>query len=230
MVECMSALVPCPFCGRHVRASEPACPFCARSLPHLAARSLGSEMPRLSRAGMLAFAASVTTMGCHEARVQTGDAATAQVAPTVVPSAPASRDAGVADASRQRPDDLGSVAAAYGGPPAGPSGPSGRVELGETTASVPLPNAPSVVAGLRAGFRACYNAGLNQDPTLSGRVTIIAKVLPTGEVDTAAPAGNSGLSDPVVKCLIRKMRNAQFDPPGPEGSTVQVPLTLTPRP
>jgi hypothetical protein len=99
--------------------------------------------------------------------------------------------------------------------------------VGETTATVAIPNAAKVVAGMRPGFRSRYNQGLVHDPTISGRVTLTAKVLPSGEVDSVAPSGNTGLSDPLVNCLIRKLRNAEFDPPGPKGSTLKVPLTFT---
>jgi hypothetical protein len=58
-------------------------------------------------------------------------------------------------------------------------------------------------------------------------VTLTAKVSASGEVDSATASGNTGLSDAVVRCLTRKIRNAQFDSPGPEGSALQVPLTFT---
>jgi hypothetical protein len=106
------------------------------------------------------------------------------------------------------------------------AGPTGRADVGATTATVAVANAGAVVAGLRAGFRSCYNQGLNVDPTMSGRVTLSVKISPNGEVSSADPTGNTGLSDNVVQCLIRKVRNAQFDSPGPTGSTLQIPITF----
>jgi hypothetical protein len=106
------------------------------------------------------------------------------------------------------------------------AGPTGKVDVGATTTTVAIANVGAVVAGLRAGFRACYNAGLNVDPTMSGRVMMSVKVAPNGEVSGVDPSGNTGLSDGVVQCLIRKIRNAQFDAPGPSGSTVQIPVTF----
>jgi hypothetical protein len=57
----MAPLRPCPGCSRHVRVSEPACPFCAgelddafRSIP--SARAL--SVRRLSRAALFALGAS----------------------------------------------------------------------------------------------------------------------------------------------------------------------------
>jgi hypothetical protein len=56
-----STLRPCPYCSRHVRVSEPACPFCAgklddafRSIPSPRVRAVG----RLSRAALFALGAS----------------------------------------------------------------------------------------------------------------------------------------------------------------------------
>src|SRR3954468_22412007 len=54
----MNHLVPCPECGRHVRVSEPQCPFCA--LPLDLAGTPEPRLPsvRLSRAATLAFGAT----------------------------------------------------------------------------------------------------------------------------------------------------------------------------
>ena len=61
---------------------------------------------------------------------------------------------------------------------------------------------------------------------MSGRVVISAKVSPNGEVASADPSGNTGLSEGVVQCLLKKVRNAQFSAPGPNGSTIQIPVTF----
>jgi hypothetical protein len=60
-----SALVPCPACDRHVRATEAACPFCAAPLPDdLARRAVPPAPRRLGRAAALAFGASLTLAAC----------------------------------------------------------------------------------------------------------------------------------------------------------------------
>jgi hypothetical protein len=127
---------------------------------------------------------------------------------------------------------LGSLATTTGGGGGGAgkesavAGPTGKVDVGATTATVAVANAGAVVARLRAGFRSCYNAGLNVDPTMSGRVMLSVKIAPNGEVASTSPSGNTGLSDSVVQCLMRRVRNAQFDAPGPTGSTLQIPITF----
>jgi hypothetical protein len=127
---------------------------------------------------------------------------------------------------------LGSIGTTTGGGGGGAgkatevAGPTGKVDVGATTATVAVANAGAVVAGLRAGFRSCYNQGLNTDPTMSGKVMLSVKIAPNGEVSSADPSGNTGLSAGVVSCLVRKVKNAQFDAPGPTGSTLQIPITF----
>jgi hypothetical protein len=105
-------------------------------------------------------------------------------------------------------------------------GPTGDAQVGVTTATVAVSNAERVVAGLRPGFRACYNQGLQSDPGMAGKVVVAAKISPNGEVASADAAQNTGLSQGVVQCILRKVRNAQFDAPGPNGSTIQIPVTF----
>ena len=103
-------------------------------------------------------------------------------------------------------------------------GPKGDAVLGGTTTTVPVNNAERVVAGLRAKFRACYNTGLQSDPTMQGSITISARISPNGEVESATPQGGNGLSDGVQKCIARVVRNANFEAPGGTGSTINIPV------
>jgi hypothetical protein len=103
------------------------------------------------------------------------------------------------------------------------AGPKGDASFGATSSSAPIANAERVVAGLHAKFRLCYNQGLAQDPGMSGAVTMVAHIAPNGEVSGADASGNSGLSDSVVKCISRALRNAQFDST-PSGTTLQIPV------
>jgi outer membrane biosynthesis protein TonB len=92
--------------------------------------------------------------------------------------------------------------------------------------TLPVANAEGTVAKLRPGFRACYNQGLQSDPGMSGKVTVSAKIAPNGEVASADVAQQAGLSTGVVECILRRVRAAQFDAPGPNGSTIKIPITL----
>lgn len=104
-------------------------------------------------------------------------------------------------------------------------GPKGDAQIQGTTASVPISDADRVIAGLRGRFRACYQQGLNSDPTMSGKVVIQARVGPNGEVQSADVASNTGLSPAVASCIARHVRNAQFTGNG-QGSTLNIPVTF----
>lgn len=105
-------------------------------------------------------------------------------------------------------------------------GPKGDAQVGGHSATVPVSGADRVIAGLRGRFRACYQTGLSSDPSMSGKVVMSTKVGPNGEVSSVSPASNSGLSDAVVQCIARAIRNAQFDAPGGSGSTITIPVTF----
>jgi hypothetical protein len=105
-------------------------------------------------------------------------------------------------------------------------GPRGDAQVGNVTATPALANAQRVVAGLRARFRACYQQGLNTDPTMSGSVSIQLKVAPNGDVTAANVLSNKGLSVGVTACMARGARNAQFDA-SPSGSEITIPINLT---
>ena len=106
------------------------------------------------------------------------------------------------------------------------AGPTGDAQVGAFSASVQVSDADRVIAGLRPKFKACYQQGLNSDPTMSGKVTISAKIAPTGEVDSANATENTGLSAGVASCIARAVRNAQFAAPGGTGSALKIPVTF----
>ena len=61
----MSQLVPCPACSRHVRVTEPTCPFCGDGLALAGTPAPGLPKSRLGRAATFAFGATlvgVTTL------------------------------------------------------------------------------------------------------------------------------------------------------------------------
>lgn len=105
-------------------------------------------------------------------------------------------------------------------------GPTGDAQIGVSTASVPVANADRTIAGLRPQFRSCYNKGLQSDPGMSGKVTVAVKIGANGEVTSVEKAGGSGLSPEVEACIMKKIKNANFDSPGGGGSTLQVPITF----
>jgi outer membrane biosynthesis protein TonB len=106
------------------------------------------------------------------------------------------------------------------------AGPTGVAQVGITTGSVAVPNADVTVAALRNRFRSCYQTGLLADSTMSGKVTISAKIGPNGEVTKADIASISGLSPSVGQCIADVVHRATFGAPGPSGSTLNIPVTF----
>jgi hypothetical protein len=105
-------------------------------------------------------------------------------------------------------------------------GPVGNASIGGAAVSGgAVANASSVVAGMQAGFRRCYNRGLQEDPNMKGSVRITAKIGPNGEVLSVSPSG-SGLSGTVISCVAARVSSAQFAPPEGGGATVVIPVTF----
>src|SRR5207302_2241298 len=103
----------------------------------------------------------------------------------------------------------------------------GNVSGGGASATVPVQNAEAVVrSGLFPRARACYNAGLKEDPNQQGRVVISIQVGPDGGVRGASVAQNTGLSAKTAGCIAAAARNLQFASPGGSGSTVTVPMNF----
>lgn len=106
-------------------------------------------------------------------------------------------------------------------------GPRGNANVSRPAVSGgTVSNASRVVAGMRAGFRACYQRGLNENPDAEGAIRLTIRVGPGGEVSavTAVPSGN--LPGSVVGCVKARARAAQFDPPEGGSAAVVVPVTF----
>jgi hypothetical protein len=99
----------------------------------------------------------------------------------------------------------------------------GSDEMGSPLRRDRIQDAERVVAGMRLGFRACYNEGRRQDPNLAGSLVIVATIGPAGEVVSASPTTNTGLKKEVVDCLLRRVKAAQFAYPS---TRVKIPITL----
>ncbi len=106
-------------------------------------------------------------------------------------------------------------------------GPKGSASVGGAAVSGgTVSNASRVVAGMRAGFRACYNRGLAINPDAQGSIRLSIRVGPAGEVQsvTAVPSGN--LPGSVVGCVKARASAAQFSPPEGGTAVVVVPVTF----
>jgi hypothetical protein len=106
------------------------------------------------------------------------------------------------------------------------SGPKGNANVGGAAVSGgAVANASRVVAGMKAGFRNCFNRELASNPDAQGTIRLTIKVGPGGEVQnvTAAPSGTLGSA---VDCVKARARSAQFDPPEGGSAVIVVPVTF----
>jgi hypothetical protein len=110
-------LLACPACGRHVRVSESACPFCKSPLPPDFAEATLPRGPgaRMSRAALLAFGATSLTLAAACSRPD-GRTAPVTATPAVDQAVSSKSDAGSTAADRVDDTD-GAAVAVYGGPP-----------------------------------------------------------------------------------------------------------------
>ncbi len=128
---------------------------------------------------------------------------------------------------------IGSTATGAGdGSGAQVEGPKGNASVGGAAVSGgTVANASRVVAGMRAGFRSCFQRGLAQDPGAQGSVRLAIKVGPGGEVTNVTPSNASASLPPsVVACVVARARAAQFDAPAGGSPTITVPVTFVVQP
>ncbi len=105
--------------------------------------------------------------------------------------------------------------------------PVGDVQYTGSAMSVPVANAEAVIRSqVHPGAKKCYQRGLESDPTQAGKIVILIKVAPSGEVDSATVQSNSGLSPAVATCITNVARRAKFDAPGASGSQISVPFNF----
>ncbi|MBL8683970.1 MAG: hypothetical protein JNK05_32660 [Myxococcales bacterium] len=101
-----NALVPCGGCGRHVRSSETACPFCGATVNEDArAKAIPAANTRMTRNAMFVFATTLALSGCAASTgpSDSGTGGDVQSTDSGVP-----QDSGVADS--------GNPVAMYGAP------------------------------------------------------------------------------------------------------------------
>jgi hypothetical protein len=107
------------------------------------------------------------------------------------------------------------------------SGPKGNAAVGgAAVAGGSVSNASSVVARMRAGFRACYQRALSTNPDAQGRISLKIKVGPSGQVTGVAAAKSGNLPQSVVDCVKGRARAATFAAPDGGSAVVSVPVTF----
>jgi hypothetical protein len=117
-----------------------------------------------------------------------------------------------------------------GAPPApagAHKGPLGAVGIGTPISNLgTVPNAERALAGMRAGFRYCYDRGLAVDPSMHGHLKITMKLAPTGEVKEVTLTPANELSPPVRACVAARAQAGKFEPPKGGATALSVPVVF----
>ena len=106
-------------------------------------------------------------------------------------------------------------------------GPHGSANMGDAAvAGGSVSDASRVVAQMRAGFRACYNRGLAENPDIEGKIQLNLRVGPTGQVAGVTATKTGNLPDSVVECVKSRANSANFSAPQGGAAVVQVPVSF----
>jgi len=106
-------------------------------------------------------------------------------------------------------------------------GPKGNASVGGAAVSGGnVSNAARVVAGMRAGFRNCYQRGLAENPDAAGSIRLTIRVGAGGEVAGVSPSASGSLPASVVSCVVARAQAAQFDAPEGGSAVIAVPVTF----
>jgi hypothetical protein len=96
---------------------------------------------------------------------------------------------------------------------------------GSALRAVPVSNAEHVIlTQIHPYAKRCYAEGLRSDPTMEGHIVIRLRVAADGQVASAEPVMNEGLSPAVAACVAAVSLHARFEPSGPGGATISVPF------
>lgn len=106
------------------------------------------------------------------------------------------------------------------------AGPKGNASVSANTTVGSVSNAASVVAGMRAGFKRCYEQGLAQNPDIAGSVRLTIRVGPGGEVAGVNASNTGNLTASVISCVRSRAQAAQFAPPDGGSAVIDVPVTF----
>jgi hypothetical protein len=121
------------------------------------------------------------------------------------------------------------ISGSHGGPGHVAKAPS--LHMGQTVVergSIPADVIQRIVRQSFGRFRGCYEAGLQANPTLEGRVTARFVIGRDGSVATVQ-SGGTDLPDPkVVSCVLNAYRSLSFPAPKDGVVAVTYPLTFSP--
>jgi hypothetical protein len=106
------------------------------------------------------------------------------------------------------------------------AGPKGSASVSSSVAAGSVSGASSVVARMSAGFRRCYQRGLDQNPDISGSIRLTIQVGPGGGVSSVSGGATGSIPASVVECVKARARAAQFSPPDGGSAVINVPISF----
>lgn len=106
------------------------------------------------------------------------------------------------------------------------AGPKGNASVSSSVAVGSVANASRVVAGMRAGFRRCYQRGLDANPDIGGSISLTIQVGAGGNVSSVSGGSSGNLPGSVVECVKARARAAQFAPPDGGSAVISVPVSF----
>lgn len=105
-------------------------------------------------------------------------------------------------------------------------GPKGSASVSSSVAAGSVSGASSVVARMSAGFRRCYQRGLEQNPDISGSIRLTIQVGPGGGVSSVSGGATGNIPASVVACVKARASAAQFSPPDGGSAVINVPISF----
>jgi hypothetical protein len=87
-------------------------------------------------------------------------------------------------------------------------------------------NASAVVMGMAAGFRRCYNQALRADPNFRASLRVEARIAAAGDIVRVRTVVPAIYPEPMILCLMDRVRSARFAPPTGGGATIVIPITF----
>jgi hypothetical protein len=98
---------------------------------------------------------------------------------------------------------------------------------GRVSGSDSLLDASAVVARARAGFRACYQRALQEDPTAGGSLVVKLKVDASGSAVDVVLVVRGSFPESMQKCLKARASQLRFSPSDAGSVEIAVPVNIT---
>ena len=105
--------------------------------------------------------------------------------------------------------------------------PAGGIQDDGPSTSVQAARPGAVIRGqINPAARTCYENDPDSKTRPPGRLIVVIKVNPTGDVEAVTVASNVGVSPSAASCITTAARAAKFAAPGANGTTVRAAFTF----